>query len=42
MKCGILFCRNIEYFMIEGYCFSKLLFFINVFKLKFNSCYVVF
>lgn len=28
--------------MIEGYCFSKLLFFINVFKLKFNSCYVVF
>lgn len=27
--------------MIEGYYFSKLLFFINVFKLKLNSCYVV-
>lgn len=48
MKCGIPFRRNIEQFMIEGYCFSKLLLlntlntFINAFKLKPNSCYAVF
>lgn len=42
MKCGIPFRRNIEQFMIEGYCFSKLLLLIYAFKLKPNSCYAVF